>query len=65
MNENRAILIFLLRKNRVNLDSPLCVRSNSNVHPLVIAAHPQESNMFDVGLSDSGVHISEPLDSGI
>lgn len=37
--------------------------SNSNVHPLVIAAHPQESNMFAVGLSDGGVHIFEPLES--
>jgi len=37
--------------------------SNSNVHPLVIAAHPQEPNMFAVGLSDGGVHIFEPLES--
>ncbi|WZZ83310.1 hypothetical protein YC2023_103882 [Brassica napus] len=37
--------------------------SNSNVHPLVIAAHPQEPNMFAVGLSDGGVHIFEPFES--
>ena len=29
----------------------------------MIAAHPQESNMFAVGLSDGGVHIFEPLES--
>ncbi|KAH9626648.1 hypothetical protein KSS87_004649 [Heliosperma pusillum] len=37
--------------------------SSSNVHPLVIAAHPQEANQFAVGLSDGGVHVFEPLES--
>ena len=37
--------------------------SSSNVHPLVIAAHPQEPNQFAVGLSDGGVHVFEPLES--
>jgi hypothetical protein len=37
--------------------------SNSNVQPLVIAAHPQEPNQFAVGLSDGGVHVFEPLES--
>ncbi|XP_051147606.1 topless-related protein 1-like [Andrographis paniculata] len=37
--------------------------SNANVHPLVIAAHPQEPNQFAVGLSDGLVHIFEPLES--
>ncbi|KAL8138632.1 hypothetical protein V2J09_004633, partial [Rumex salicifolius] len=37
--------------------------SISNVHPLVIAAHPQEPNQFAVGLSDGGVHVFEPLES--
>ncbi|KAK3427749.1 hypothetical protein EUGRSUZ_F03923 [Eucalyptus grandis] len=37
--------------------------SNSNVHPLVIAAHPHEPNQFALGLSDGGVHVFEPLDS--
>lgn len=36
---------------------------SSNVHPLVIAAHPQEPNQFALGLSDSGVHVFEPLES--
>lgn len=40
---------------------PLC--SSSNVHPLVIAAHPQEPNEFALGLSDGGVHVFEPLES--
>lgn len=30
---------------------------------MVIAAHPQEPNMFAVGLSDGGVHIFEPVES--
>ncbi|GAV60959.1 WD40 domain-containing protein [Cephalotus follicularis] len=37
--------------------------SSSNVHPLVIAAHPQEPNQFALGLSDGGVHFFEPLES--
>ncbi|KAL8117382.1 protein TOPLESS-like [Apium graveolens] len=37
--------------------------SNSNVHPVVIAAHPQEPNQFALGLSDGGVHVFEPLES--
>ncbi|KAK3011452.1 hypothetical protein RJ639_012750 [Escallonia herrerae] len=37
--------------------------SNPNVHPLVIAAHPQEPNQFALGLSDGGVHVFEPLES--
>lgn len=36
---------------------------SSNVHPLVIAAHPQEPNQFALGLSDSSVHVFEPLES--
>ncbi|KAI3673733.1 hypothetical protein L6452_39861 [Arctium lappa] len=39
------------------------VPSNSNVHPLVIAAHPQEPNQFALGLSDGIVHVFEPLES--
>jgi WD40 repeat protein len=42
---------------------PASVSSNSNVQPLVIAAHPQEPNQFAVGLSDGGVHVFEPLES--
>ncbi|CAN1761625.1 Protein TOPLESS [Linum perenne] len=34
-----------------------------NVHPLVIAAHPQEPNQFAIGLSDGGVHVFEPVES--
>ncbi|KAL8099074.1 protein TOPLESS-like [Apium graveolens] len=37
--------------------------SNANIHPLVIAAHPQEPNQFALGLSDGGVHVFEPLES--
>lgn len=37
--------------------------SNTNVHPLVIAVHPQEPNQFALGLSDGGVHVFEPLEA--
>ncbi|KAK4765058.1 hypothetical protein SAY86_026148 [Trapa natans] len=37
--------------------------SNSNLHPLVVAAHPQEPCQFAIGLSDGGVHVFEPLES--
>ncbi|KAM7256890.1 hypothetical protein ACFE04_012631 [Oxalis oulophora] len=37
--------------------------SSASVHPLVIAAHPQEANQFALGLSDGGVHFFEPLES--
>lgn len=33
------------------------------MHPLVIAAHPQEPNQFALGLSDGVVHVFEPLES--
>lgn len=36
---------------------------SSNVHPLVIAAHPHEANQFALGLSDGSVHVFEPLES--
>ncbi|KAI3684330.1 hypothetical protein L6452_33553 [Arctium lappa] len=39
------------------------VLSNLNVHPMVIAAHPQEPNQFALGLSDGVVHVFEPLES--
>lgn len=34
-----------------------------NVHPLVIAAHPQKPNQFALGLTDGSVHVFEPLES--
>lgn len=37
--------------------------SNSNVHPVVVAAHPQDPNQFALGLSDGSVHVFEPLES--
>ncbi|PHU24123.1 Topless-related protein 4 [Capsicum chinense] len=37
--------------------------SNSNIHPVVVAAHPQDPNQFALGLSDGSVHVFEPLES--
>ncbi|KAJ6715392.1 TRANSCRIPTION FACTOR WD40-LIKE FAMILY-RELATED [Salix viminalis] len=48
---------------RINPSSYLSPNVSSNVHPLVIAAHPQEPNQFALGLSDGGVHVFEPLES--
>ncbi|XP_071694247.1 protein TOPLESS-like [Rutidosis leptorrhynchoides] len=50
---------------RINPSAYLSPRvpSNANVHPLVIAAHPQEPNQFALGLSDGAVHVFEPLES--
>ncbi|MED6123342.1 RNA polymerase II associated Paf1 complex subunit Tpr1 [Stylosanthes scabra] len=48
---------------RINPSAYLSGSVSSNVHPLVIAAHPQEANQFAIGLSDGGVHVFEPLES--
>ncbi|XP_015069640.1 protein TOPLESS-like [Solanum pennellii] len=37
--------------------------SNSNIHPVVVAAHPEDPNQFALGMSDGGVHVFEPLES--
>ncbi|XP_048233740.1 topless-related protein 1 isoform X3 [Ricinus communis] len=48
---------------RINPSSYLSANVSSSLHPLVIAAHPQEPNQFALGLSDGGVHVFEPLES--
>ncbi|KAL6497091.1 hypothetical protein OROGR_029020 [Orobanche gracilis] len=48
---------------RINPSAYLASSVSSNVHPLVIAAHPQETNQFALGLSDGSVHVFEPLES--
>ncbi|KAK6267697.1 hypothetical protein QUC31_011857 [Theobroma cacao] len=48
---------------RINPSAYLPASISSNVHPLVIAAHPSEPNEFALGLSDGGVHVFEPLES--
>ncbi|XP_044464704.1 topless-related protein 1-like isoform X1 [Mangifera indica] len=37
--------------------------SSAAIYPRVIAAHPQEPNQFAIGLTDSSVHVLEPLES--
>ncbi|KAJ0792713.1 putative Topless family protein [Helianthus annuus] len=44
-------------------DKNPCLVSILNVHPMVIAAHPQEPNQFALGLSDETVHVLKPLES--
>lgn len=48
---------------RINPSVYLSATSSPNVHPLVIAAHPQEANQFALGLTDGGVQVFEPLES--
>ncbi|WRX27574.1 WD40 repeat - like 10 [Theobroma cacao] len=48
---------------RINPSAYLPASVSSNVHPLVIAAHPSEPNGFALGLSDGGVLVFEPLES--
>ncbi|XP_055825437.1 protein TOPLESS-like isoform X2 [Solanum dulcamara] len=36
---------------------------SSNIHPIVVAAHPEDPNQFALGMSDGGVHVFEPLES--
>jgi len=36
---------------------------SSNVHPVVVAAHPSEANQFALGLTDGTVYVMEPLES--
>lgn len=62
-----AVCVFsasnLRLRCRINPSAYLPSNLSSSVHPLVIAAHPQEANQFALGLSDGGVHIFEPLES--
>ncbi|XP_042496746.1 topless-related protein 4 isoform X2 [Macadamia integrifolia] len=37
--------------------------TSSRVYPLVVAAHPSESNQFALGLTDGAVHVLEPLEA--
>ncbi|KAK2974417.1 hypothetical protein RJ640_021273 [Escallonia rubra] len=48
---------------RINPSAYLPSTPSSRVYPLVIAAHPTESNQFALGLTDGGVHVLEPLES--
>ncbi|XP_020270487.1 protein TPR3-like isoform X1 [Asparagus officinalis] len=48
---------------RISPAAYLPANVSSNVHPLVIAAHPLEPTQFALGLTDGGVHVLEPLES--
>ncbi|KAH6755196.1 Transducin family protein / WD-40 repeat family protein [Perilla frutescens var. hirtella] len=45
---------------RINPSAYLPSSLSSSIHPLMIAAHPQEVNQFALGLSDGSVHVIEP-----
>ncbi|KAJ9163078.1 hypothetical protein P3X46_022790 [Hevea brasiliensis] len=48
---------------RINPTAYLPPNPSLRVYPLVIAAHPTESNQFALGLTDGGVHVLEPLET--
>ncbi|XP_047307571.1 topless-related protein 4-like isoform X2 [Impatiens glandulifera] len=48
---------------RINPSAYLPTNPSLRAHPLVIAAHPTDTNQFALGLSDGGVYIIEPLES--
>jgi WD40 repeat protein len=48
---------------RINPASYLPANPSARAHPLVIAAHPSDSNQFALGLSDGGVYLLEPLEA--
>ncbi|XP_059287766.1 topless-related protein 4-like isoform X2 [Lycium ferocissimum] len=48
---------------RINPTSYLPANPSSRVHPLVIAAHPSDSNQFALGLNDGAVVVLEPLEA--
>ncbi|PKA49230.1 Topless-related protein 1 [Apostasia shenzhenica] len=48
---------------RISPTAYLNASSSSNVHPVVIAAHPIEPSQFALGLTDGGVQVLEPLES--
>lgn len=43
--------------------SPSIVSGSSAAFPVVIAAHPSDSNQFALGMSDGTVHVIEPSDA--
>ncbi|CAA7027040.1 unnamed protein product [Microthlaspi erraticum] len=48
---------------RINPTAYLPSNPSSRVYPLVIAAHPTETNQFAVGLSNGAVHVLEPSET--
>ncbi|KAL0680730.1 hypothetical protein Bca4012_047577 [Brassica carinata] len=48
---------------RINPTAYLPPNPSSRVYPLVIAAHPSETNQFAVGLNNGAVHVVEPSET--
>ncbi|CAH2073505.1 unnamed protein product [Thlaspi arvense] len=48
---------------RINPTAYLPSNPSSRVYPLVIAAHPSETNQFALGLSNGAVHVLEPSET--
>ncbi|KAG8379818.1 hypothetical protein BUALT_Bualt07G0129000 [Buddleja alternifolia] len=47
---------------RINPSAYLPSNPSSRVYPLVVTAHPTETNQFALGLTDGGVHVLEPVE---
>ncbi|KAE8732576.1 Topless-related protein 4 [Hibiscus syriacus] len=50
-------------QRQINPTAYLSSDVSSTVHPLAIAAHPQEPNQFAIGLTDGTIYVFEPLES--
>lgn len=48
--------------NYVKHDWLIICSNNGSTFPVVIAAHPSDSNQFALGMSDGSVHVIEPTD---
>ncbi|KAL0784144.1 hypothetical protein Bca101_000389 [Brassica carinata] len=66
-SEDGTVYVFtasnLRLRCRINPTAYLPSDPSSRVYPLVIAAHPSESNQFGVGLSNGHVYAVEPSES--
>ncbi|KAF2576972.1 hypothetical protein F2Q68_00000248 [Brassica cretica] len=66
-SEDGTVYVFtasnLRLRCRINPTAYLPSDPSSRVYPLVIAAHPSESNQFGVGLSNGHVYVVEPSES--
>ncbi|KAF3542599.1 hypothetical protein DY000_02000386 [Brassica cretica] len=66
-SEDGTVYVFtasnLRLRCRINPTAYLPSDPSSRVYPLVIAAHPSESNQFGVGLSNGHVYALEPSES--
>ncbi|KAE8731682.1 Topless-related protein 4 [Hibiscus syriacus] len=50
-------------QRQINPTAYMASDVSSTVHPLAVAAHPQEPNQFAIGQTDGSVYVFEPIES--